>query len=388
MKYILYVLFLLAYFPSLAQRCAQLSMESIGGNKTDVLSDLVTVHDDGTFSLLIFNNSVSGNINTACLRPSPGGGVEHVFYRRYNAAGSIMLSNHCAPIGSSFVQKYYFPQANGDTIFIGNKEITGRSDDIAIERRSASGVLLWTKYYGGTGDDGLGKVIPTPDGGFFIATGTNSTDGDVGLHYGSGFDADIWILRVDNNGDKLWGKVLGGTGPELPRDLEISPGGGCYVFGVTTSTDHDAVGMKGGSDLYIVKLDSMGQKEWHRCLGGTAADGGGYDPEGIKALEDGQGGFYIMNRTHSHDGDVQRRVPLDDGADFWLVHIDSLAHILWESTFGGPGWQVPRVFCRAADGSFWMGGAKFEQPDRWYDRGYLWHDGLLGGTCRQPGQFY
>ncbi|PSK94749.1 T9SS type A sorting domain-containing protein [Taibaiella chishuiensis] len=341
--------------PLYAQRCAQLSMESFGGNKSEGVSDRVIVHNDGTFSLYVESESTTGNINTSCSAIFPGGGPGSFYYRRYNTAGTSILNEYCAPKTTSFYPEYWFAQPNGDTIFIGNKEIPGRSDEIAIERRSASGVLLWSKYYGGTGSDGLGNVIPAPDGGFFIATGTNSTDGDVGLHYGSGFDADIWILRVDNSGDKLWGKVLGGTLPDLPGDIKLSPDGGCYVFGVTASVDHDAIGTKGESDLYIVKLDSLGQKQWHRCLGGTGSDGSGYD-HAILCLEDGIGGFYILNRTSSNDGDVQRRVPLDDGPDFWLVHIDSLAHILWESTFGGPGWQVPSVFCRAADGSFWMGG--------------------------------
>ncbi|AOM80041.1 T9SS type A sorting domain-containing protein [Pedobacter steynii] len=330
-------------------------MGSIGGNKSEAVFDRVYNHNDGTFSIHIGTASTAGNINTSCLGTFPGGGSGSFFYQQYNAIGTTVLTEYCASIGSSFYAEYYYSQTNGDTLFVGMRDTAGSSDDIAIERRSASGTVLWTKYYGGTGSDGLANVARAADGGLFIAVGTNSTDGDVGLHYGSGFDADIWILRVDSNGNKLWGKVLGGSGSDLPRDIKASPDGGCYVFGVTASSDHDAVGMKGASDLYIVKLDSLGQKEWHRCLGGTATDGCGYDL-GIKAIEDGQGGFYVINRTNSHDGDIQRRLPLDDGPDFWLVHIDSLANLIWESTFGGPGWQVPSVFCRATDGSFWMGG--------------------------------
>src|SRR5690606_30217245 len=42
--------------------------------------------------------------------------------------------------------------------------------------------------------------------------------------------------------------------------------------------------------------------------------------------------------------------------DFWLLHVDSGGTLLWENTYGGPGWEMMYDMCRATDGSIWMGG--------------------------------
>lgn len=323
-------------------------MESIGGNKSEGVSDKVISHNDGTFSLHITSASTSGSINTACSGTFPGGGPGSFFYRRYNATGTTVLNEYCASLGSSFYPEFSFPQPNGDTIFIGHKNSQG--DDIAIERRSGTGIILWTKFYGGSGGEGLADVTALADGSFLVLTASNSNDGDVGQHYGSDFSADIWVFKIDNNGNFIWGKVLGGSGGDTGQLLFTAEDGNFYILGGTGSTNFDATGNHGGSDLLVIKLDSSGNKLWHRCLGGT-----GSDSHFIKALRDNSGGFYILSWTNSQDGDVQQRLP-DSLFDFWLVHIDSTAGILWENTYGGPSTQMPFALCRATDGSLWMGG--------------------------------
>lgn len=341
---------------SSAQQCAIISMNHLGGNGTEQITGPCSItYPNGDFSLTVGTNSTTGSINTSCVHTTAdgtGGGVLVTYDENYNA----LIGQFCIPHVDTFFGKltyYFFPQSNGDTIFVGNMVKGGTDYDIGIERRDANGNIIWVRSYGGTGADGLGYVQQTGDGGFIIATSTNSDDGDVGFHYGSPFTGDIWAIKVDSNGNKVWSKVIGGSGTDLILDLKVAPDGGCYIFGVTNSTDYDAIGMQGVSDLYIVKLDSLGNKQWHKCLGGSDDDGSGYD-FGIHSISDKQGGFYILNRTASHDGDVRHRMP--DGTDFWLLHIDSMANILWENTYGGNGYQYPSAFCQTSDGKLWLGG--------------------------------
>lgn len=360
MKYVIYCAFTICLCSVAskisAQQCAILSMQHFGGNGTEQITGPCSItYPNGDFSLTVGTNSTMGSINTSCVHTTAdgtGGGVLVTYDENYNA----LIGQFCIPRVDTFFGKltyYFFPQDNGDTIFVGNRVKGGNDYDIGIERRDANGNIIWVRFYGGTGSDGLGCIQQTDDGGFIIATSTNSDDGDVGSHYGSPFNADIWAFKIDSNGDKVWSKVIGGSGADLIRDLKVAPDGGCYIFGVTNSTDYDAVGMQGVSDLYIVKLDSLGNKQWHKCLGGSDDDGSGYDL-GIKAISDKQGGFYILNRTASHDGDVRHRMP--DGTDFWLLHIDSMANILWENTYGGNGYQFPSAFCQTSNGRLWLGG--------------------------------
>lgn len=349
-KLIPFLLFLLSVQGLYAQRCTLISMEHFGGNGSEVVvSPGVLVNVDNSFSLPIITSSISGNILTSCTHTIGGGGI----LRTYDMNYTNLQSQHCIFKGQNFeaYSFFQFPQNNGDTILIGQSDLN--YGDFGIERRDASGNVVWTKHYGGTGNDGFGVAIRAPDSGFFLLGASNSHNGDVGLHYGSNMDADIWVLRVNKNCDKLWSVVIGGTYWDLASSIIATPDNGCYIFGVTSSADHDATGNQGGDDLYIVKLDSLGNKEWHRCLGGSGSDGTGFDNE-VRAIRDKGNGFYVLARTDSHDGDVQQRMPED--YDFWLLHIDSVGHILWENTYGGPGWQIPGALCRAVDGSFWMGG--------------------------------
>ncbi|HET8574273.1 MAG TPA: T9SS type A sorting domain-containing protein [Edaphocola sp.] len=333
-------------------QCTVLSIDHFGGNLIETIGyGGIISNPNGSFSIPIGTNSdsSSGDFLTACTQAVGGGGV----FRTYDADYTSLISQSCAPVGTHFAGPtfYVFPQSNGDTILIGQSDLN--YGDFGIECRDASGIVLWTKHYGGSGDERFVYAVPAKDGGFFLLGESHSDDGDVGLHYGSYFIADIWVLKVDNDGNKVWSKVIGGTLEEIASMCVAADDGGLYVFGSTSSDDHDAADMQGGADLYIVKLDSAGAISWHKCLGGSGTDAASYD-RNVRAIKDGNHGFYVLSFTESTDGDVQQRMP--DGADLWLLHIDSLGNILWENTYGGPGSQYPFSLCRATDGSLWMGG--------------------------------
>ena len=360
MKYFVFMLLIVGfagiYNPLYAQvpQCRQISMDHFGGNLVETMPQpWVVSHSNGTFSMIISSNSTTGSIRTDCNTGTGGGLV----FRTYTADYSALLGQTCGRKGQDFTwaASFVYPLSNGDTVLIGQSEL--QSGDLGIEKRDVAGNLVWNKHYGGTGFEKFITAVPGPDGGYFLAGEAHSNDGDVGLHYGDYFSRDIWIVKVDSNGNKMWTKVLGGTKEDVISNIVPTPDGGCYLFAETVSDDYDVSGPRHGSnngDIYIARLDSLGNKQWHRCYGGTEGDGTG-DLHAITAIKDGKGGFYVAASTQSTDGDVQRRVP--QGFDLWLFHIDSVGVLLWENTFGGPGSDFMRAFCRAADGSLWIGGS-------------------------------
>jgi hypothetical protein len=251
----LFILFALSVFiqNSIAQtpipQCTVLSINHFGGNGDDAISTSpgIITYPDGTFSLTINTGSDSGNINTNCT-PS-------WFFQRYNAGGTVVLDETCAPVGTNFQYPAYFvfPQSNGDTILIGQSNDS--SGNYGMERRDASGNVLWTKSYGSSGNEGFYSAVPAPDGsGFFINGGSNSSGGDVGLHYGDQFHYDIWIIKVDEDGNLIWSKVIGGTYQDGIEDMVPADDGGLYLFGETNSYDHDMVGNHSHEgDVYVSK---------------------------------------------------------------------------------------------------------------------------------------
>jgi hypothetical protein len=336
---------------------------------------------DGSFTLNMATNSTesASGLRTDCLSYHPRG---FGLFRHYSADYTSLLDQWCMPIGTIMTGPsiYVFPQPEGDTIIIGTSETMGRGNDVAVERRLGEDIT-YSYHYGGGGTEAPVCVVSTPDGGFFVLSGTTSSDGDVGPTHGDDlFSADSWVVKLGADGLIQWSKALGGSGWDALYRIIPSADGGCYLFGATTSNDYDATGNNGQTDLWIVKMDSEGNKEWHKTLGGSYDDGGSADL-GVSAISDGGSGFYIATRTRSIDGDVQTRMPMGDGPfndDIWVLHVDSLANIIWENTFGGDGLQATKALCQATDGSLWVAGYNYgEVTDGHISHNYEGTDGWV-----------
>jgi hypothetical protein len=106
--------------------------------------------------------------------------------------------------------------------------------------------LRWNKTFGGSNDDYLHSLIQTDDGGYVITGETSS--------YGTG-KADIWIIKLDSKGNKLWDKIFGGVDDDWINFLIQTDDGGYAVTGKTYSFG------AGEGDFWIIKLDEKGNLE-------------------------------------------------------------------------------------------------------------------------------
>ncbi len=96
-----------------------------------------------------------------------------------------------------------YPTNDGGYILGGSSYSFGGSDDIYLVRTKNNGDTLWTKTYGGNNWERAYSIVETNDGGFAMTGEADS--------YGSGF-TDMYIMRVDSNGNMLWTKILGEWG--------------------------------------------------------------------------------------------------------------------------------------------------------------------------------
>ncbi|MBS1663805.1 MAG: T9SS C-terminal target domain-containing protein [Bacteroidetes bacterium] len=196
------------------------------------------------------------------------------------------------------------------------------------------------KLLGGSGDESS-RMAKTADGGFIIAATTNSANGDV--HGNHGGDNDAWIIRLNNNGDTVWTRALGGSGDDAATAVLPNFDGSSVVVGFTTSDNGDITDKRPGfyQDLWVVKLDPNGRVVWSRTYGGSSVDGG----YAITAAPDG--GYVVAGLTASENGDV---AGLHGYADVWMMKLDGNGRSVWSRTYGGSDWEEPRAIVATTDG--------------------------------------
>jgi len=110
-----------------------------------------------------------------------------------------------------------------------------------IIKTNENGEKVWDRIFGGDLCDGISTVKQTSDGGYILSGWTYS--------YGAG-DADIWLLKIDDNGYVEWDITLGGEDFEwsMLHTLEIADDDSYMVAGTT-----DSFGV-GGSDILLAKV--------------------------------------------------------------------------------------------------------------------------------------
>ncbi|MBS1584730.1 MAG: hypothetical protein JSS82_04225, partial [Bacteroidetes bacterium] len=225
MKSLITILLCLWTFSIDAQQVpALLSIEGIGGNSYDQISSRVVPTSDGGFILALYTSSTTGDI-LCDTTPVPS------VFKKYNSDVTILEWTRChtGVADSSF--DYLFPTIGGNFV-LGGHSFTNTDQDFLLRKETAVGNPIWgNKKYGGSGGEILEDMLATSDGGYVMFGTTNSSDGDVGFHHGNVFNDDLWVLKVDSNGNKLWGTVLGGTADERAYALATAPGNGVYVAG-------------------------------------------------------------------------------------------------------------------------------------------------------------
>jgi hypothetical protein len=125
---------------------------------------------------------------------------------------------------------------------------------------------------------------------------------------------DIWLLKTDANGDTLWTKIYGGTNDDDSYEIQLTTDGGFIITGWTESFG------AGDADVWLLKIDSLGDTLWTKTYGGTQKDVGA----SIKQTPDG--GYIVTGLTFSFGAGLQ---------DVYLIKTDSLGDTLWTRTYGG-----------------------------------------------------
>ena len=219
--------------------------------------------------------------------------------------------------------------------------------DVFILKLDANGNFIWAKKIGGTDNDFVYSISSDATGNVYYSgyfKGTADFDpGAAVFNLTSAGDFDIFISKLDNNGNFLWAKRVGGTLADQALSSYSDNSGNTYLTGefFSTTVDFDPgvaifnLTSTGSGDVFVMKLDANGNFNWARKMGGTGSD------KGFSITKDTFGNIYTT-------GHFTGAVDFDPGPntftltpfgsrDIFIQKLDANGNFIWAKQMGGSG---------------------------------------------------
>jgi hypothetical protein len=155
--------------------------------------------------------------------------------------------------------------------------------------------------------------------------------------------ADAIITKMDDLGNIEWLKHYGGSGDDSVSDIQETPDGGFVVVGRSESNDGDLTSNQGNLDYWIFKVDANGLVEWSVSYGGSNDD----SARAVCVTSDQ--GFIIVGDSQSDDGDVSGNYGQDD---VWIIKLNAAGDLVWEMHYGGSGGEDAADVIQIANGEY------------------------------------
>jgi hypothetical protein len=219
---------------------------------------------------------------------------------------------------------------------VGNIYITGYTElgldgntsaggnDIYLVKYHSAGTKQWTKQLGSSADDNAEDIAVDENGNIYITGHTfGNLDGNVNAGPGT---SDLFIVKYNSSGIKQWTKQLGTTFPDYGEGIAVDSNGDIYIAGHSYG-NFDGNANNGIYDLLLIKLDSSGVMQWSRQFGTFYTDYA-YD-----VALDSDRNVYITGITEGGlDGNTNA-----GGKDIFLTKFDSSGVKQWTRQFGSAG---------------------------------------------------
>jgi hypothetical protein len=193
-------------------------------------------------------------------------------------------------------------------------------------KTDSDGRFDWDSHLGGLDADWGQMAIETSDGGYIIC-GTTESFGAL--------DFDLYVVKTDQFGNMIWDKMLGGADKEIGYSVCETSDGGYLLTGATYSMG------AGYDDIYLVKLDNVGNTVWEKAFGDANFN------RGHSVIETSDGSYLVSGVTIVDDADGG-----DGNDDFYLLKIDVSGNMIWESNLGKLFYDAAYQTIELADGGF------------------------------------
>ncbi|MBT2620375.1 T9SS type A sorting domain-containing protein [Chryseobacterium sp. ISL-6] len=221
--------------------------------------------------------------------------------------------------------------------------------DFHLVKLNQQGDQVWEKYFVGNNHEYLSATVATEEGGFVIS-GTSYSGKSLDKKDDSKGGSDIWLIRLNEFGDELWQKTLGTSADEEARAVIQTTDLGFFVAGNVQSS---AKGY-GSKDILIIKLDKTGKKLSQIVLGGKGLD------EVEKMIPTKDGGALLGIYSRSGISGSKQTENFGEG-DYYIIKINKEGRVEWEKNYGGKGDDHLRTLALTSSGYIIGGESRSER---------------------------
>src|SRR5258706_851718 len=241
----------------------------LGGSGSDIANAIVPSNDGGVIvagTTTSNDGDVTGNhggYDYWIVKLNGEGNL--VWQKNYGGSDDEEASCIAATYDGGYIVAGYTLSFNGD--------VTGNHGyrDMWVIKVDSAGNLEWQKCFGGTDWDDAFTIQQTSDSGYIVAGSSQSNNGDATENKGV---RDYWIVKLDADANILWQKSYGGISYEVAWSIQQITGGGYIVAGGTMSWDGDVLENHAyfTDDYWILRLDNGGNIVWQNSLVGSDYD--------------------------------------------------------------------------------------------------------------------
>ncbi|HRD56669.1 MAG TPA: T9SS type A sorting domain-containing protein [Ferruginibacter sp.] len=232
-----------------------------------------------------------------------------------------------------------------------------------IAKLNADGNFIWAKEIDGYFAEGFGISKDATGNLYVCGTFDQAVDLDPGVavfNVTTSGAADAFLVKLDVNGNFIWGKSFGGIGSQTCKSVAVDATGNVLLTGYfpfTVDFDPGAavfnITALGASDAYVLKLDGSGNFIWAKVFSGTAADNANdiaVDVMGNVFVT----GLFQFTADFDPGPGVYNLTALSN--DIYIAKLDAAGNFGWAIKYGGTTLDAGLSIFVAATGNIYATG--------------------------------
>ena len=252
--------------------------------------------------------------------------------------------------------------------------------------------LWWCTYYGGVFNE-IFNCVDADLSGNIIAVGWTESANFPTYNAGTYFQGtksvneDVVIVKFSDIGERLWATYYGGNAEDFGYGVSTDASGNIFVTGETVSSNFPVynagtyfqAGLNGDEDVFIIKFNAAGTRQWATYYGGDNKEGG------YSIATDNTGNIFVTGYTKSStfpklNAGTYYQASMAGVQDAFMLKFSNTGTRLWATFYGGNAFDEGNALATDSDGDVFMTGTTKSTTLPIYDAGTYFQGTMAGDT--------